>query len=517
MKKWFHDHPRLVIFFALLAAAIVYVGFNLWQVGRFSIWFDESFSAFMVRHNFAEIWHYTRLDVNGPLYYFLLKIWSMIFGHDVTALRSFSILCGVGVIIVGFFLTRKLFGQKTAWFALPLLTLSPMLVRYGTEMRTYVLTTLLIFAAIWALAVAAEKNQRKAWLLFGVLASLAAWSHYYAVLPLAAGFAWFMATRWQKGKKIGANLCTVFDKNVLLSLGLAFVLFLPWLGTMIWQIGVVQSAGFWIAPISFRTLGNFFGELLVYLGFDDLKSWWMLGALVWIILAVLLAMKVWRSVDKKSRQNYLLILTVVIAPLLILMILSVPPLRSMFINRYVLYSMIFASVFAAVLASAPLKNKKFKRLQVALFLLTLIFSILGVMSVAIYGNFNRDTNSMSVAKTLMAKVANKTGLRTIVIADSPWVFYDAVNYATEKNPVYFLDSTTKYEYGSLAMLRDDTTHKIVDLSKFVKPGQKVWFISSSDNAKNPPIDSWQKLRSIEVPYPLGDNDKSAWAVEYLVQ
>ncbi|MCL2037405.1 glycosyltransferase family 39 protein [Candidatus Saccharibacteria bacterium] len=513
MKKWFQSHEKLTIFLALFSAVVIYAGFNIWQSGRWSIWFDESFSAFMIRHNFAEIWHYTSLDVNSPLYYFLLKLWSMLFGHDVAMLRSFSILCGLGVIIVGFFLSRKLFGAKTAWFALPLLTLSPMLVRYGTEMRTYTLTTLLIFGATLALVIAAKKNQRKVWIIYGILAALAMWSHYYAALPLAAGFIWFMTTRWQKDIKVRANLLKVFDKNVKWALGLAFVLFLPWLGVMLWQVAVVQGMGFWIPPVSFMTLGNFFGEMLVYLGVNGLKSWWLLCVLIWLILAIFLSVKLWQS-NKKSRRNYLLILLIVLVPPLTVAVISMPPLQSMFINRYVIYSMIFVSILVAFLASADLK--KLKKVRIVFYVLTLILSILGVYNVATYGNFNRDTNSMSVAKTIMVEVATNLSERTIVIADNPWIFYDAVNYATDKNPVYFLDSSTEYEFGSLAMLRDDKIHKIKDLAKFVKSGQTVWFISGSSNAKNPPIETWETLRKIEVPFPIGDA-KPAWAVEYLVR
>ena len=514
MKSWFVRHEKIVVVVALVVAAAVYAGFNFWQAGRFSIWFDESFSAFMVRHNFAEIWYYTSLDVNGPLYYFLLKIWMFFTGNDVVALRSFSILCGVGVIVVGFFLARKLFGKKTAWLALPLLTLSPMLVRYGTEMRTYTLTTLLIFGATLALVIASQKNRRSNWLIYGALAALAMWSHYYAALPLIAGFAWFMTTRWQKGVKVRANLREIFDRNVRSALALAFVIFLPWLGVMLWQVAVVQGMGFWIPPVSFQTLGNFFGEMLMYLGNDGLKSWWLLGALAWIILTTVLSIKAWRAAGKKLRFNFLLILLIVTLPPLVVVVVSMPPLQAMFINRYVIYSMIFVSILVAFLASVRLK--KFKKIQIAFYVLTLALSILGVYNVAINGNFNRDTNSMSVAKTIMQKVDENSTRETIVIADNPWIFYDAVNYSTRKNPVYFLDSSTEYEFGSLAMLRDDTKFKIANLNDFVKKGQIVWFISGSNNAKSPPIDSWKALRKIEIPYPIGDAN-SAWAVEYLVQ
>jgi uncharacterized membrane protein len=282
---------------------------------------------------------------------------------------------------------------------------------------------------------------------------------------------------------------------------------------MLWQV-VDRGVGSWIQPVTFMTIGNFFGEMLVYLGANELESWWLMGVLVWLILAAILAMKAWRSIGKKLRRNYLLILLIVFVPPLLLLVLSMPPLASMFINRYVIYSMIFTSILVAFLASINLK--KFKKIQIVFYVLTLTLSILGVYNVAVYGNYSRDTSSMSVMKNLMEGVANKSEQRTIIIANNPWIFFDAVNYAIDRNPVYFLDSSTGYGFGSLAMLRDNQQHKIKDLAQFVQPGQKVWFISGSAEAKKPPIKTWQSIRKIEVQYPIID-EKSAWAVEYLVQ
>jgi hypothetical protein len=66
------------------------------------------------------------------------------------------------------------------------------------------------------------------------------------------------------------------------------------------------------------------------------------------------------------------------------------------------------------------------------------------------------------------------------------------------------------------MLQDDRVHKIIDLEKFVKPGQQVWFVSSSEGgALTPPVENWQRLRTIKVADPI--DGKPSSAAKYLVK
>ena len=60
----------------------VFSGVVLGNMTRWSVWFDEAFSVYLARFNIAEIVHFTSLDVHPPLYYWLLKGWTVIFGHS---------------------------------------------------------------------------------------------------------------------------------------------------------------------------------------------------------------------------------------------------------------------------------------------------------------------------------------------------------------------------------------------------------------------------------------------------
>jgi hypothetical protein len=505
-------HPKSTLFGALFLAVAVFLGIVLSKIGVWSVWFDESFSAFMIKQSFADIWNYTALDVNAPLYYYLLKIWSLVVGHSDVALRLLSVIFGVGALIGGFFLSRRLFGQRVGYFTLPFLALSPMLLRYATEMRCYTLLIFLLIMATYVFVVASQKEERKWWLLYGFLIAAAMWTHYYAALPILAHFLWRAVTLRKK----------FFSRNFVLGLVLAAMLFLPWLPTMIHQLTVVQNNGFWIAPFGLDTAGNFLSEMMVYSTHDRVTNFAALGLILAIVLVTFLLVKGWRTLAKKARLNLYLLLLLIFLPPLILVVLSMPPLRPMFINRYVIFSMAIFSLLIALAVGVKFKSRLLRATQIACLILMLVLSGWGIRNILHFGNYNFDTNSVSMVKNLMTQVVAGSSEKTIVIADNPWIFYDANVYATEKTPVFFLDSSTKYEYGSLAMLRDDKTHKIVDLMNFVEKGQKVWYISSTKNAVptstgggESTVKNWQKLRELSAKNSFSDD--TSFAVEYLVE
>ncbi|MDR1969733.1 MAG: glycosyltransferase family 39 protein [Candidatus Nomurabacteria bacterium] len=506
-SKFFSRYPRVTMFSVLGLAVAIFLVITLSKIGAWSVWFDESFSAYMIRQKWSDIWHFTALDVNAPLYYFLLKGWSFIVGHSDVALRLLSVIFGVGAVVSGFFLTRRLFGQRVGYLALLFLTLSPMLLRYATEMRCYTLMVFLLIMATYVFIVASEKRKIKWWLLYGFLIAAAMWTHYYAVLPILAHFVWRFITLKKK----------FFTRDFVTAIIFAGMLFLPWLPAMIRQITTVQNTGFWIPPFGIDTVGNFAGEMAIYNTHDHLINWVALGLVIALVLLITLLIYSHRTLMKKTRTNFSLVLALIFLSPLILAILSLPPLRPMFINRYVIFSMVMFAILTAVALGTKLKTKVLRITQRIFLVLILTLSVWGVRNVLVIGNYNFDTRTISMAKTLMNQITKQSPKPTAVIADTPWIFYDAVVYETCKNPVYFLDSSTKYEYGSLEILREAHEYKILNLAKFAKPGQKIWYISSSEqDAFTPPMDNWEQLRRISLSDSIDGNSKYS-AAEYLVK
>src|SRR6185503_11318507 len=76
-----------------------------------ALWHDEAFSALYIRYPFKEMMYRIGLDVHPPLYYWVLKAWTYIFGQSLLSLRSLSILFGVLTIYAGYLFVRKAFNN----------------------------------------------------------------------------------------------------------------------------------------------------------------------------------------------------------------------------------------------------------------------------------------------------------------------------------------------------------------------------------------------------------------------
>ena len=111
-----------------------------------SFWLDEAISANVVKnYSFSGIIStFSPSDFHPPLFYLLLKAWSLLFGTSVVGLRLFSVTASV---LAGLFLyqtAKLLFGNKTALWSTALFMFNPLFVYYSQELRMYSLVTLFL-------------------------------------------------------------------------------------------------------------------------------------------------------------------------------------------------------------------------------------------------------------------------------------------------------------------------------------------------------------------------------------
>ncbi len=480
---------------ALALGLAVFAIISLWTITKSSIWFDEAFGAYLIRFDFWEVARYTATDVHPPFYYWLLKIWSMIFGTSELALRSMSVFFGAVAIFLGYLLTKRLFNRNVALFSLLFMMLTPMFIRYSQEMRMYTLVTAIALAATYVLTIAMESKSRKPWILYGILVSLGMWTHYFSALIWISHWlwrAWVIGRTHRKRKALRA----FFSKDWIVAHIVAVGLFIPWIPALAYQVLTVQINGFWIPPVSPVTLPNFFTNVLYYQEQDTVNSWLTLLLLVILVALVTLAVRLYRTQKEAERQNYMLIFTVAFVPMLLLFLLSMPPLRSSFTDRYLVTSTVGISLFIGV--TLALSGKVIRpRWQKGITFLIAGAMIIGIGNVYYLGNYNKtlqhSNNTRQIVEAITAE-ANEP-----IVADSPWLFYEAVFYSTPTHPVYFLNSSTDYKYGSLDMLEYNDQFKIKDIKVFSKNHKTVWYVGRpGHNELTPPHAAWKQLQKVEV-------------------
>jgi len=195
-------------------------------------WIDEGLSVGIAHHDFFSIPSVLRKDGSPPLYYLLLHLWMGIVGGDgESRTHALSLLFATLTVPVGWFLGWRLFGVRAAWASAGLLATCPFLTYYAQEARMYSLAALMGLVATGSFALAFGVRDRRALPVFGVATALMAYTHNWGLF-LAAGMAVAALVLWRTAT---ADERPGILRDGLLGFGGAFLLYLPWIPSLLFQ------------------------------------------------------------------------------------------------------------------------------------------------------------------------------------------------------------------------------------------------------------------------------------------
>ena len=210
-----------------------------------NLWFDESYSvAISNNHNFGEIWEIGGHDVHPVLYYWMLKIISLIFGNNILCYRLLSVIALAILGILGYTHIRKDFGEKTGALFSLFTFVFPLNLVYSGEIRMYTWAMLFVaIMAIYAYRIFKGKSTIKNWIIFGIFSLASAYTHYYGLMTAGVInillFIWILKNAI-KEKKFTKNL-KIFIVQAIIQI----ILYLPWVLSLLLQVSQV-SKGFWV-------------------------------------------------------------------------------------------------------------------------------------------------------------------------------------------------------------------------------------------------------------------------------
>ena len=444
-----------------------------------SVWYDESYTAYLIQGNFGEIWNLTAVDVHPPMYYFALKVWSLVFGSSAVALRGMSIFWGVVAIFLAFYLIKRLFNMKTASVATFLMTLSPLFVRYAEEMRMYTMVLAIVLAATLVMVVAIERTKKQkegfewTWLLYGVLLVIGMMTHYFVAMAWMAQLVYLIYYYRRK----------IWRRDIILGYALAVGLFLPWLPNCLKQVVNVQG-GFWVPEVSGTTLIDFVVESLTFKAEASwLHGWW---AVLLGIIAVLLAvwgLKIWQKMTSGGfKDGLILLMCMTILPPVLLVLISLPPLQPMFVSRYVMYSGVMLWILIGVLVANTegLRKWLFSGVVVAV-------AVFGLMTV-----FTRWENSEIRGIVAEISVDEEQG---IVVAGTESIYYDAVFYSNDRMTVYGVEGFYTYSMGVFAPIKEYRVNLVSQLED-VPETKNMWMIV--DDEYGDKVEGYETVATIKT-------------------
>lgn len=182
-----------------------------------SLFGDELLTYDIVgRHSLIDVLRALRAapESTPPLHYALAWAATKV-GDPTVSVRIPSVLAGTATVPVVYGLGSHLRSRTTGLLAALVAALAPFAIYYSTEARSYALVAFLVASSTLSLLHAMDDGRRRFWVMFWVVTTLALYTHYTAMFPIAFQFAWAI---WRSPRR----------KPLLVSHVAVVVAYLPW-------------------------------------------------------------------------------------------------------------------------------------------------------------------------------------------------------------------------------------------------------------------------------------------------
>lgn len=370
--------------------------------------FDETYTMALVQYSFKGIWRITSIDVHPPLYYFMLKIFTAVFGSGMTAARVFSLLGIALMFVLGLFPVRRFWGEKVAFAFVLMLAFLPVVQYLAIDIRMYSWSMFFVTAASLSAYWIYTKASVYSYLALTFFALCSAYIHYYAFLGVLVIFGLLFTI-----------LIISKRKKDWIWLILFFIIFLAgfslWIPALTGQIGAVNQH-FWITSITAKDI-----LLFTYYTFSPKEPTHpytiftlpMMGAALSVMLLFIVAIIIWSVKLFKEEPKRISILTALCFSLVALLPVIFAVIYSyiqapVIIPRYtttVLGPLLIAfSIACAQIFTNSTKGKYF---------ITLCFALLALLGITRFFSERKYTqgeakDDMEMAAYIKAKNLEKT-------------------------------------------------------------------------------------------------------------
>jgi mannosyltransferase len=253
-------------------------------------------------------------SVHPPLLYLVTHLFMNLCGHSDFVVRLHAALLGSISVLLTYKLGQILWSNETGVIGAFLLAISAYDLQYSQEARHYSLMVFFSLLSLIFLLYALEGGQRRMWILFALCATLLIYTHYFALLVLAAELlfaVWVIVeSRLSSPRKPSRTrkqaLC------LLGALGLIAICYLPWLPSLQQQLlgRYIQFEGFGEGTVPKV-------ELSVSFFADALRAYTQVDGVPLLLFLALLLLGLARS---RLRHNVLFglwIVTPLVVPLIV--------------------------------------------------------------------------------------------------------------------------------------------------------------------------------------------------------
>jgi len=194
-----------------------------------SLWMDEGLSIGIGSQPLLDIPGVLRQDGSPPLYYMLLHVWMQVVGNGPAETQGLSMAIAVLAVPGGLWAGWSLFDRRTGLVCAALCAFNPFLTVYAQETRMYSLMVVLSLLTSAAFLHVFVRRDRRYLPVFIVLLAAILYTHSWGIFFTVGSLATF-ALLWLTSDERRPLL-----KDAAIAFGLAFVLYLPWIPTLLYQ------------------------------------------------------------------------------------------------------------------------------------------------------------------------------------------------------------------------------------------------------------------------------------------
>lgn len=344
-KKRENTNQKLWILYVVSAIIIIAIGVRFLGIGTESIWLDEAISIQLSSQDWGGVIESALVnDVHPPLYYLVLKAF-MVLGSSEAAVRLPSLVFGVLAVGLTYLVGRETLGRERGMIAATLMAVSGFAIFYSQEARMYSMLSALVLATFYFYLQALKLGGWRNWGLVSAFALLSIYTHYFAVMPLAAIFIHFLY-RWAGERRAGI---TTHKRFFTISFAVVMAGCLPLLAAIF--TGAAGKVNIFDLPVDVqRYISEFLaktsGSMFPMANYDGITDTWLLNSNVILLSFTVAAMVLFGfySVYRRRGSHMVLLLLWLFVPLVIGLVLVY------FINfhqRYLLFTLAPYLLFAA--------------------------------------------------------------------------------------------------------------------------------------------------------------------------
>jgi hypothetical protein len=495
----------------LICILALFVLLCLITINKFGIWHDESYSATLIELPFSELFRRTGLDVHPPLYYLVLKVWVIIFGDSVAAMRMLSLACATGAITVYWSILDRHFNRRVANAGALGISLGAFTLRYAQEIRMYGMGMLIVAVLLRYLLSIKNLNKinQRQIVTLSIMQCVCMLTHYFLGLILPVIILWHVSNNYIAQRKNGRlSLGKILNTQLVLSSILGAVLFVVIWGTKLkYQLDTVNS-GFWIQKFDLHSPLTYFMNTFLYHNYWEFDGWRALGVCIVSTVILYSIYQGYKNMYKINSSATRLLAMSIVVPFCLLVLLSMPPLQPTFHPRYLSFYAPIMYLFLGVgIANIlPIFNQKKSNLAsiatsaFAGTCIGMLVFFVGVSSqITIGNNLGWSPLPYFTSKDINRYILENSDASSVsLVGMSPWVFMDIhVTIGRDIRNYYFAPGPIANS-GNLSGIYNRPDILLKDFDDITTP--YFWLVIEY-NVASPSISSdWQMIQSRTIGY-----------------